>query len=54
MSAPDSREQEVDFGRYGGAARRALVAAGWRASSPGSSLGALLALGGGSVWKARR
>jgi hypothetical protein len=51
MSAPELEEQEVDFGRYGSllAARWWLPLAGLVA---GLVLGALLALGGGSIWKA--
>lgn len=51
MSAPELEEQEVDFGRYG-----SLLAARWwlplGGLVAGLVLGALLALGGGSVWKA--
>jgi uncharacterized protein involved in exopolysaccharide biosynthesis len=51
MSAAELEEQEVDFGRYG-----SLLAARWwlplGGLVAGLVLGALLALGGGSVWKA--
>ncbi len=52
MSAPEIEEQEVDFGRYGSllAARWWLVLGGLLA---GLVVGYLLALGGGSVWKAQ-
>jgi uncharacterized protein involved in exopolysaccharide biosynthesis len=53
MTTPDlEAEQEVDFARYGGllAARWWLVLGGLVA---GLAVGYLLALGGGSVWKAQ-
>lgn len=51
MTAPTREEQEVDFRRYGGmlAARWWLVVAGLVV---GLFVGYLLALGGGSIWKA--